>query len=238
MGKAVVKAASDRFLALKKAEDVEALKGNGVKARVGSHLVTVGNERMAGSDKRINERINDMKKADETGITGQREGTLIGLLAAKYAERKEVRAAIESIREYNLTHIELLTGDNKETAQGLAGRLGIDFQAEVLPEEKIAIVKKYQAEDRIVVMVGDGINDAPALAQADVGIAMGTTGTDVAIETADITLMRDDWNLMPELLRTARRTMKVIKWNFGFTAEIGRASCRERVKISEGTGAV
>lgn len=217
LGKAVVKAANDRFLALKKPEDFKELTGNGVSAKVNGQLITVGNERLVENDDIMTRQIEGLKKTGKTVITVQREGRLIGLLAAKDAERKEVGAAIESIREFGFRHIELLTGDNKETAQALAERLGIDFRAELLPEEKIEIVKKYQSEGRTVVMVGDGINDAPALAQADVGIAIGTTGTDVAIETADVTLMRDDWNLIPELFITARRTMKVIKWNFGFT---------------------
>ncbi|HET6527272.1 MAG TPA: cation-translocating P-type ATPase [Balneolaceae bacterium] len=217
LGKAVVKAANDRFLALKKTEDFKELTANGVSASVNGQLVTVGNERLAESSNIITQQIADLKKAGKTVITVQRDGTLIGLLAARDAERKEVGAAIENIRKFGFRHIELLTGDNKETAQALAGRLGIEYRAELLPEEKIAIVKKYQSEGRTVVMVGDGINDAPALAQADVGIAMGTTGTDVAIETADVTLMRDDWSLIPELFKTARKTMRVIKWNFGFT---------------------
>lgn len=217
LGKAIVQAANERFIALKKPDDFEALTGNGVRAKVNGRAITVGNERLVEPDEVTAQQINDLKKAGKTVITVQREGTLIGLLAARDAERTETRAAIGRLRKYNFTHIELLTGDNKETAGELANRLNIDYQAELLPEEKIAIVKKYQSEGKTVVMVGDGINDAPALAQADVGIAMGTTGTDVAIETADITLMRDDWTLIPELMRTAHKTMRVIKWNFGFT---------------------
>lgn len=87
-----------------------------------------------------------------------------------------------------------------------------------MPEDKIRIVKEYQSRDHVVLMVGDGINDAPALAQADIGIAMGTGGTDIAIEAAHITLMHEDWMLIPGLLKTAKRTMRVVKGNLGFTA--------------------
>jgi len=114
--------------------------------------------------------------------------------------------------------IELLTGDNERTAAALAEQLGIAYRANLLPENKIAVVKDYQAKGHTVVMVGDGVNDAPALAQANIGIAMGAAGTDIAIEAAHIALMRDDWMLVPEVIRIARRTMGVVKMNFVFRA--------------------
>ena len=217
LGKAVVEAAKNRHLALQEPDNFEELTGNGVRAELKGKTVTVGNERLISYDESTGREIQAIKDQGKTVITVQRDGKLLGLLAAKDTERGEAGAAIKKIRDLGIGQIELLTGDNIETARSLAGRLGIEFRAELLPENKIEIVKEYQSKGHSVVMVGDGINDAPALAQADVGIAMGTTGTDVAIETADITLMRDDWNLVPELFASARKTMKVIKWNFGFT---------------------
>lgn len=114
--------------------------------------------------------------------------------------------------------IELLTGDNERTAAHLAESLGLQYRADLLPEDKIAVVKEYQAKGHVVVMVGDGVNDAPALAQADVGIAMGAAGSDVSIEAAHVALMREDWALVPELFRIARRTMGVVRLNLAFTA--------------------
>lgn len=217
LGKAVTEAARQRFLTLIKPDHFEELTGNGVRADINGQTVTVGNERLIEADEYIQQKIESIRSLGQTVITVQREGKLLGLLSAKDSERGEIGDALQKIRSLDIDRIELLTGDNTETARSLAQRLGIKYQAELLPEDKIKVAKRYQAEGHTVVMVGDGINDAPALAQADVGIAMGTTGTDVAIETADITLMRDDWNLVPELLASARKTMRVIKWNFAFT---------------------
>jgi Cu+-exporting ATPase len=116
-----------------------------------------------------------------------------------------------------IRHIELLAGDNEKTASALAEKLGVSYRANLLPEDKINIVKEYQSKGHVVVMIGDGVNDAPALAQADVGIAMGAAGTDVAIEAAHIALMSEDWNLVPDALKIAQRTMRIVKTNLLFT---------------------
>jgi Cd2+/Zn2+-exporting ATPase/Cu+-exporting ATPase len=116
-----------------------------------------------------------------------------------------------------MKHIELLTGDNEVSCTDLADHLAIPYRAELLPEDKISIVKDYQAKGHKVIMVGDGVNDAPALAQADVGIAMGAAGHSIAMEAAHIVLMREDWELIPQLLQIAQRTTRVIKGNIIFT---------------------
>jgi Cd2+/Zn2+-exporting ATPase/Cu+-exporting ATPase len=146
------------------------------------------------------------------------DGTPAGLLAAADTDRPEVPDALDALRTHGLTHLELLTGDHEAAAAALAERLDVRYRAELLPEDKIAVVRDYQAQGHTVVMIGDGVNDAPALAQADVGIAMGAAGTDVAVEAAHIALMRDDWCLVPELLTLTHRTMGVVRLNIGFTA--------------------
>jgi Cd2+/Zn2+-exporting ATPase/Cu+-exporting ATPase len=143
---------------------------------------------------------------------------LVGVIAAADALRPEAPAALARLRELGIRRIELLTGDNETTAQLLAGQLGIPYRANLLPEDKIRIVQEYQTQGHIVVMVGDGVNDAPALAQADVGLAMAAAGSDVAIEAAHVALLRDDWHLAPELFRIARRTLKIVRINLAFTA--------------------
>lgn len=217
LGKAIVTAARNETLSLEKPQNFESLTGNGVRARVKNGTITVGNERLVETDEKLMPRIQELKNRGNTIITVQQDGKLIGLLTARDTEREQAGAAIEHIKSFGFSHIELLTGDNTETARDLAERLGINFRAELLPEDKIEIVRELQSQGKTVVMVGDGVNDAPALAQADVGIAMGTTGTDVAIETADIILLRDDWSLIPHLFESVRKTMTVIRWNFGFT---------------------
>jgi P-type Cu+ transporter len=165
----------------------------------------------------------------ETVLFVTQDGDISGLLAAADTLRAEVPRAIAAVSELGIQQIELLTGDNDRTAAALVESLtvgsqnhkplpGLRYRANLLPEDKIAIVKEYQAQGRTVIMVGDGVNDAPALAQADVGIAMGAAGTDIAIEAAHIALMREDWELVPEVLRIAKRTMKVVKMNIAFTA--------------------
>lgn len=219
IGKAVVEAAQKRHLSLSKPDTFEEITANGVRASVNDHTITVGNQRLLDNEtQEIKSAVKTIKKEGKTAIIVQKDGLPVGVLAARDAERSEVESALNKLRkQHSFSTVQLLTGDNTETARHLASRLDINFKAELLPEDKIDIVKKYQSEGHTVVMIGDGINDAPALAQADVGIAMGTTGTDVAIETADITLMRDDWNLVPDLFASADKTMRVIKWNFGFT---------------------
>jgi len=154
--------------------------------------------------------------AVETSMTT--EAGVGALRASLAAALGSAETPPECPRVANVRHIELLTGDNERTAAGLATQIGVDYRAELLPEGKIGVVKDYQAQGHVVVMVGDGVNDAPALAQADVGIAMGAAGSDVAIEAAHVALMREDWTLVPDVFLIARRTMGVVKSNLVFTA--------------------
>jgi Cd2+/Zn2+-exporting ATPase/Cu+-exporting ATPase len=137
---------------------------------------------------------------------------VIGTIAVADAPRPGVAESLAALRGLGIRQITMLTGDNPRVAAEIAGQLGIDYRAELLPEDKIAVVRKLQADGRTVAMVGDGINDAPALAQADVGIAMGTA-TAAALEAADVALLTGDWRLLPESVRMSRRAFAVIRQN-------------------------
>jgi Cd2+/Zn2+-exporting ATPase/Cu+-exporting ATPase len=219
LAEAVRQAAQERGLKLLEPQDFEALPGLGVRARVNGSVVTVGSRRMIlGQADSAQSGMGELEAQGKTLLFVACDDELAGVLAAADTARPEIPSALAAVRALGLKHIELLTGDNERTAAELAHRLGVRYRAQLLPEDKIAVVKEYQAKGHTVIMVGDGVNDAPALAQADVGIAMGAAGTDIAIEAAHVALMRDDWTLVPELLRLARRTMGVVKMNIAFTA--------------------
>ena len=204
-------------LSLSFPQDFEAIPGYGVRAHVDGVCIAVGSTRMIPAGCASSE-VQALEEQGKTLLLVSKEDTLIGVLAAADTIRPEVPQALSNVRRFGVQQIELLTGDNEQTARTLANRLGIAYRAQLLPEDKIAIVKQYQAQGHSVVMVGDGVNDAPALAQANVGIAMGVAGSDVALDAAHMALMRDDWELVPEVFAIAHRTMRVVKMNIGFTA--------------------
>ena len=217
LAEAVRTAATDQGVRLTEPEEFVAIPGQGVQARLDGATIQVGNRRLIPAADRL-PALEQLEGEGKTALVVAREGEVLGLIGAADILRPEVAAALAEVREQGVWRIELLTGDNERTAAAVAGTLGINYQANLLPEDKIAVVKAYQAKGHTVVMVGDGVNDAPALAQANIGIAMGAAGSDIAIEAAHIALMREDWFLVPEVFRIARRTMRVVKLNIGFTA--------------------
>jgi Cd2+/Zn2+-exporting ATPase/Cu+-exporting ATPase len=241
VAEAVRQAAHERGLQLYKPLEFQAIPGMGIQAQINGNTVTVGNRRMvaemlqnggvqaAGQIEALLKQAGLLEAQGETILYVAQDGHISGVLAAADTLRAEVPRAIAAVLDLGIQQVELLTGDNDQTAAALVESLaqgsqnhkplqGLRYRANLLPEDKIAIVKEYQAQGHTVIMVGDGVNDAPALAQADVGIAMGAAGTDIAIEAAHIALMREDWELVPEVLRIAKRTMKVVKMNIAFTA--------------------
>ena len=217
LAEAVRQAAVVRELPVASTERFEAVPGKGVRALIAGRQVAVGSYRLL-EGRRVPDEAKSLEAQGKTLLFVLVDGEVAGILAAADTLRSDVPAALQGVRSLGIRHIELLTGDNASTAAAVAEPLGIDFQANLLPEDKIAVVKRYQAQGHRVVMIGDGVNDAPALVQADVGVAMAVGGTDVAIEAAHVALLREDWSLVPELLTIAKRTMGVVKLNIGFTA--------------------
>ncbi|MFD3167099.1 heavy metal translocating P-type ATPase [Herpetosiphon sp. NSE202] len=217
LAEAVRVAARERGLPLAEPQEFAALPGNGVRAVINGRTVTVGNRRLA-------QPAGDQVQADALEAAGKtvlwvlEDDALVGFLAVADTIRPEVPAAVARLRSMGIATIEVLTGDNERVASALAGQLGVQHRANLLPEDKIAVVRAYQARGHTVVMIGDGVNDAPALAQANIGIAMGVAGSDIALEAAHIALMREDWTLVPDVVAIARRTMRIVKSNIAFTA--------------------
>jgi len=217
LAEAVRAAARAQNLSLSEPQNFEAIPGMGIRARVNGSLVAIGNRRLipAAESLPIAQQLEEQGK---TLLFVAHNAELVAVLAAADTLRPEVPAALAKLRALGIKHVELLTGDNERTAAALAEKLGVQYRANILPENKIEVVKDYQAKGHTVVMIGDGVNDAPALAQSNIGIAMGAAGTDIALEAAHVALMREDWSLVPEVIRIARRTMGIVKMNLAFTA--------------------
>ncbi|EYC50054.1 ATPase P [Hylemonella gracilis str. Niagara R] len=220
LAEAVRRFAMERGTAALEPEQFESLPGHGVRALVGGKTVEIGNDRMLKTwtdAHAVAEIAQRFEAQGKTLLFVAVDGRVAGLFAAQDTLRPEIAEAMVAVRAAGIKQIELLTGDNERTAAAIASPLGLAWRANLLPEDKIGIVREFQRQGHRVVMVGDGVNDAPALAQADVGIAMGG-GTDVAMEAAHIVLMREDWRLVAESVRIATRTMRVVRSNIGFTA--------------------
>lgn len=209
---AVRAAARARGIALLEPLDFHAVPGQGVSAMLDGRQVQVGRQPAA-----AHPAAQELAQQGKTLLWVTLDGQPAGVLAAADTLRPEVPAAFARVRGLGIRHILLLTGDHPQAAAALAQSLEIDFRAGLLPEDKIAVVRAYQQAGHVVVMVGDGVNDAPALAQADVGIAMGAAGSDIAVAAASVALMREDWNLVPQVFAIARRTMRIVRMNIIFT---------------------
>ncbi|MDQ3793455.1 MAG: copper-translocating P-type ATPase, partial [Actinomycetota bacterium] len=216
LGEAIVRGAKDRGLPLSEAEEFEAVSGAGIRARVEGRGVLVGSRRFLSesgvSGDGLLPKAEELAREGKTPIFVAVDGRPAGLVAVADVVREESREAIERLHSLGL-EVAMLTGDNRRTAEAIAQELGVDrVVAEVRPEDKAAEVKRLQAEGKKVGMVGDGINDAPALAQADVGIAIGT-GTDVAMEAADLTLISGDVRGVARAIGLSKATVRNIEQN-------------------------
>src|ERR1051326_91954 len=216
---ATVKAAEERGLTLSVAANFESIPGKGVSGRIDGKDVAVGNRSLFAQKKisfePLSSHTEELRRQGQTVMLAAVDGKPAGLIAVADPIKPSAREAVASLKRSGLRLV-MLTGDNRATAEAIAKELGIaQFEAEVLPDKKSAIVKRLQSEGRTVAMAGDGVNDAPALAQANVGIAMGT-GTDVAMESGAITLIKGDLNALMRARNLSHATMSNIRQNLFF----------------------
>jgi Cu+-exporting ATPase len=224
IAQAIASAARDKVGTLPRVESFANVEGLGVRAMVDGHAVLAGRERLLDDhamhlDDRLRAAKERVESLGRTAVVAGWDGAIRAVLVVADTVKPTSAEAIGQLRALGLTPV-LLTGDNERAARAVAAEVGIDeVIAEVLPAEKVDAIRRLQDEGKVVAMVGDGVNDAAALAQADLGIAMGT-GTDVAIEASDLTLVRGDLRVAADAIRLSRRTLRTIRanlvWAFGY----------------------
>jgi Cd2+/Zn2+-exporting ATPase len=221
LARAITEKAEELGLSIPHPQSFENFRGKGVKVQWNSKTIIVGSSEMMKS-----EGVDIPESAKGSLELKQSEGMtsllvtldrhLLGIISIADTLREGAKEAIDKIREQGVSEIWMLTGDSALAADRIGKQLGIRYEAKLLPEEKVMSVKEWKRKGRVVAMIGDGVNDAPALAAADIGIAMGAVGTDVAVETADIALMTDDLEKIPTVVRLSRKALRVIKENLIF----------------------
>jgi Cd2+/Zn2+-exporting ATPase len=221
LARAITEKAEELGLNIPHPQSFENIRGKGVKVQWNSRMIIVGSSEMMKSEGvQIPESTKGLFESKQSeGMTSlliTLDRRLLGIISIADTLREGAKEAIDKIRKQGVSEIWMLTGDSVLVADRIGRELGIRYEAKLLPEEKVLRVKEWKKQGQVVAMVGDGVNDAPALAAADIGIAMGAVGTDVAIETADIALMADDLEKIPTVVRLSRKALRVIKENLIF----------------------
>ncbi|MFQ1002874.1 heavy metal translocating P-type ATPase [Modestobacter sp. SSW1-42] len=226
LAQAVIRSTEERHVFIPPHEECEVLLGLGMRTQADGRVLLLGSEAlMAGEGVAVGADaahwLTTLRAATETPLLLAVDGELVGLVSLRDEIRPESRAVLDALRATGVRRIVMLTGDHAATAAAVAGELGItEWRAEVLPEHKQDVVAALQAEGHTVAMVGDGTNDAPALAAADIGIAMGVSGTDVAVETADVALVGDDLRHLLDLRELGGRTLQIVRQNYGMSIAV------------------
>ena len=223
LARAIIKHAKEQDVQIPDPQEFKAEIGKGVIARFNEKDLIVGKEELLEDkgiilDETIKEQMMIQREKGRTIMLVARDSEIIGLISIADKVRSGVKEVILLLKKIGIKNIIMLTGDNAMTAQMVAEEIGVnDFKANMLPEQKQQVVEEMQKQGKKVAMIGDGINDAPALAMADIGMAMGATGTDVAIETADISLMKDDLLSVADFIWTSKKAFQRIKLNIFFS---------------------
>ena len=225
LGEAIVEYAAARGIRYAPAGEVRTIPGKGVHGRCGGREFWIGSHRYllerGQQTHAVTERSAALEGKGRTVMVVGNEHHVCGLIAVADTLRGEAHAALAALREAGVEHLVMLTGDNRTTAAAIAARLGLDeVHSELLPEDKLAVMQALVARYGRVAMVGDGVNDAPAMACASIGVAMGAAGSDTAIETADIALMTDDLGKLPWMVGLSRRVLRVVRANIGFALAV------------------
>lgn len=225
LAQAIVAFAKERGVRFVPAEDFQIIQGKGATARFNGERYWLGSHRYLEERGQETEedhrRLEALSQGGRTVVVIGNESHVCGMIALADAVRPGAKQTLQAIRDAGLKHIVMLTGDNRETAQAIAAETGVDeVHAELLPADKVTAVEELVTKYGSVAMVGDGVNDAPALGRASLGIAMGAAGSDAAIETADIALMSDDLSKLPWLVQHSRRTLAIIRQNITFSLSV------------------
>ncbi|MDK3159356.1 heavy metal translocating P-type ATPase [Kamptonema cortianum] len=220
LAQAVVRTANERRLMLPQAGGLENVAGKGVISSIGGESVRIGSLKLFADveglkpDEALTRQVDDLEKAGRSTMVVSKGLRFMGILGLADTPRPNVPQIMSSLRGLGVEHLVMLTGDNDDVARNIAGQVGLtEVQAELLPEDKLRIVKTLEGKYSAIAMIGDGVNDAPALATATVGIAMGGAGTAVALETADVALMGDDLSKLPFAVGLSRASRRIIVQN-------------------------
>jgi Cd2+/Zn2+-exporting ATPase len=222
IAQAIVDYAQTARIRVKPGVEVLALAGRGAEGKVDGASIVLGNHRLF-EERRlcspaVHAELDSLDARGRTPILIARDGAAVGIIAVSDRPREAGRDALDLLRRQGIESLVMLTGDSAGTARAIADEIGVDeFHAELMPEDKVAAVDALRRRFGAVAMVGDGVNDAPALASADVGIVMGAAGSDAAIETADVALMADELLKIPYALRLSRATLRNIKVNLAIS---------------------
>ena len=226
LAEAVIRSTEERHITIPPHEECEVIVGLGMRTKSDGRTLLLGSPSLLRQEKvRVTKKASDwvtkLQHQAETPLLLAVDGKLIGLISLRDEVRPEALSVLTSLQDNGVRRIMMLTGDHPETARAIATELGIEeWRAEVLPEDKLEVVQALRAEGYVVAMVGDGVNDAPALAAADIGIAMGLGGTDVAVETADVALASDDLTRLLDVRMLGNRAVTVIRQNYAMSIAV------------------